>query len=307
MKFKLQLVLGVAVVFVLALGANLNNYAKAEDQGTASAGVSVAPSIDKLGYLKPGETYEREITIVNPSDKDVSFKVATSSFWVEDESYALKWGVSNSQYGKISEWTNIDKAKTHTVKPDEEYKFKYAIAVPEDQPGGAQRLMVSIILGSTGEAGFVDTETHINTLIYANIEGDVHPGGEILSQSIQAFSFAPNIATRSTLKNTGDVDLDAKYRLQITDFWSGDEVYTAEEEKVLMTESTRMYEQIWDGAPVIGIFNVTQEITLMDGVHTYKGVTIICPLWLILVVVVGLVLIVVYLVYRNNARKKQRA
>lgn len=311
MKSKVQVLLGVAVVFVLALGANLNNYAIAEDQGAATEGatsdIAVSPSVDKMGYLTPGETYVREMRVVNPSDKDISFKIAASSFWVEDESYALKWGVSDSQFGKIAEWTDIDAAKVHTVKAGESYEFEYSIAVPENQAGGAQRLMVSVILGSNGDAGFVNTETHINTLIYANIEGDVHPDAEILVRSIQGFSFAPSIATRSTVKNNGDVDLDVKYKMQVTDFWSGDEAYAVEEEKVLMTDSTRMYEQVWSSAPMLGIFNVTQEITLLDEVHTYTGMTIICPLWLVLAIVIAIVLVIVYFVYRSNSRKKRRA
>ncbi|MFV0484847.1 MAG: hypothetical protein ACK5MU_01270 [Candidatus Saccharimonadales bacterium] len=310
MKSKLHILLGVAVVFVLGLGANLNNYAKAEDQGAteaSSSDIAVSPSIDKLGYLKPGETYERTMTIVNPSDKTTSFKVNTSSFWVENESYELKWGVSESQYGKIAEWTDIDKTKVHTIDAGETYKFDYTITVPEDQAGGAQRLMVTIVLGSKGDAGFVTTETHINTLVYANIEGEIHPDAEILAHSIQNFSFSPSVVTRSTIKNTGDVDLDVKYKLYVADFWSGDEAYTSEEDKILMTDSTRMYEHIWSGAPALGVFNVTQEITLMGEVQTFTGVTIICPLWLVLLIVIAIVLIVIYFIHKSSKRKKQRA
>ncbi|MDR3298082.1 MAG: hypothetical protein LBT19_01785 [Candidatus Nomurabacteria bacterium] len=310
MKLKVQVLLGVAVVFVLALGANLNNYVNAEDQGATGAtsedtGLSVSPSIDKLGYLEPGETYTREITLVNSGDETRTFRVLTSSFWVEDEKYEVKWGVSESQYGKIASWTDIDPIKVHEVKAGEQYVFKYRISVPKNQAGGAQRLMVTINMGVTGGEKFINTETHINTLVFANIEGDVHSGAEIVSQNIEGFSFTPSINTISTLKNTGDVDLDVTYKVAVSNFFGGDEVYTTGEEKVLMTESARSFEQKWGDAPMLGIFRVKQEITLMGETHEFNGVTIICPLWLILAVVLIIVAIVVYLMYKQSARKRR--
>lgn len=310
MKIKMQIAFGIAAVFVLALGANLNYNANAKEQDPAtnnqSKGLTVSPSVDKLGYLEPGETYTREITVVNPGDKNIAFKVLTSSFWVEDESYEVKWGVSESQYSKIAHWTDIDQTKVHEVKAGETYPFTYRIAVPEDQSGGAQRLMVTISLGQTGGEGFVTAETHLNTLIYANIEGDVHPNAEIVSRSIQVFSLEPIISTQSTLKNTGDVDLDVTYKLSAADFFSGEQKFSLEEEKTLMTESTRMFEQTWTQAPFLGVFHVTQEVTVLGEVHTFTSVAVICPLWLIVIVVLAVAGITLYLIYRHNDRKKRK-
>lgn len=313
MKIKTCMLLGIAAVFMLLPGVNSNNYASAEEQGTVTTnegkGLSVSPSVDKLGYLKPGETYEREVTIVNRSEEDIAFKVLTSSFWVENEAYELKWGASESQYGKIANWTDIDSAKEYEVKVGETYKFKYRISVPEDQPGGTQRLMVTISLNSSeGEdESFIRTETHLNTLIYANIEGDVNPNAEIVSHSIQGFSFNSSISSSSVLKNTGDVDLDVTYKLNATKFFGGEQVFLDEEQKVLMTESSRMFEQAWTEAPYFGLFNVTQEITVLGEAHIFTGVVVICPLWMVIIVSIAIVSMIVYLVYRHNIRKKNQA
>jgi hypothetical protein len=297
--------LGIATALVLAAGANLNNYARAEETPDYNANMLVSPSIDRLGFLEPGKTYTRAVTTVNTSEDDMSFKVKTSTFWVEDESYEIKWGVSNSQYGKIANWTNIDPNKVHNVKAGETYEFDYNITVPADQPGGAQRLMLTINLGGKNDgSSFIAAETHINTLVFANIEGDVNPGAEIVAHSIPGFSLIPNINATSSIKNTGDVDLDITYNLKIHDFFSGDEVHTIEDSKVIMTDSTRMFEQSWTEAPHIGIFNVTQEITIMGEVHSFTAMVIVCPLWLIFLIVAFIILIIVLFIRKASARKR---
>lgn len=310
MKVKVHALLGVAAVFVLTLGANLNNYVKAEDvDGAASGGskgLSVSPSIEKLGVLEPGQTYEREIYLTNLDSEEKTFEVLTSSFWVEDENYDVKWGVSDSQYGKIADWTDIDSSEMHTVGAGETYVFKYKISVPEDQPGGAQRLMVAINLGSDSNGSFVNAETRINTLVYATIDGDARSDADLVSRDIQGFSFVPSISTTSVLENTGNLDLDVSYRMVVRDFFSGREVHVAEDDRVLMAESTRMYEQKWDGAPLLGIFSVTQQIEFMGEARELEGVTVICPLWLVIVFVVAVALIVMYFVHRRKMRNAGR-
>lgn len=311
MKVGMCILFGTTVCFVLSLVVNLSGHAHAERQDAAtsseSKGLSVSPSIDRMGDLKPGKTYEREITAANSSNKDVAFKVLTSGFWVEDESYKLKWGVSDSQYAKIANWTNIDSTKTHTVKAGETYRFTYRITVPEDQAGGAQRLMVTISLDSDGDRGFIGAEAHINTLIFANVEGSIHPSAEIISQNIQRFSFTPSIRTTYTLKNTGNVDLEVTYKLYASGFFGGEQTLLLQDNEVLMTENTRMLERVWSDAPYLGIYNVTQEITVLGEAHIFTSIVVICPLWFIIVAALSIVLLLVRLIYKHKTRKKYRA
>ena len=310
MKSKTHIFFGVMAVFALILGANLNNYAIAENQKEKSSGggigLTVVPSIDKLGDVKPGEVYDREIIVTNPTDKEVEFKFQTSSFWIEGDEYELKWGVSESQYGKIAKWTNIDQTKVHKLQAGETFKLEYDISVPKNQAGGSQHLMVSVSLGSSGDSGFVSTEMRLNTLIYANVEGEVKLGAEIISRDIQGFSFTPNIRTDSVIKNTGNVDLDVHYKMYASSFFSGEQAFVDETEKTLVVDSTRMFEQSWTDAPRLGIFNVTQEITYLGETHTIKSVVVICPMWLIIACVFAIVLLIVYIIYRYNFKKKHR-
>ncbi|MFV0484619.1 MAG: hypothetical protein ACK5MU_00065 [Candidatus Saccharimonadales bacterium] len=306
MRSKMHILLGVVAAFVLMLGANLNNYAIAEDQEDKKVGLTVSPSIDMMGDLKPGETYERSITAENPSDETIAFKVLVSSFWIEGDDYKIKWGVSESQHGKIAEWTDIDQTKVYEVAAGESYTLDYNLTVPEDQAGGAQHLMVTISMGSNGEGGFIATEMNLNTLIYATVEGDVEAGAEIVSNAIQGFSFVPSASTNSVVKNTGNVDLNVKYMIYASSFFSGEQAFMTEEDKMLIVDSTRMYEQVWTDAPQLGIFNLTQEITIMGEVHTFTGVVVICPLWLIVALAIAIVMMTVYVIYRYNFRKKHR-
>ena len=271
--------------------------------------VSVAPSYQNLGTIKSGETYDKVLKIRNnTTDQVKNFKISLNTFWAKNDEYELQWGVSESQYGRIVDWTNIDTEKLYQVEPGETYELHYTITVPEGQPGGAQRLMITIELGSANKegTGFVDMTTALNTLTYATVDGEINPQAKIVSQDIQTFSFDNKIKTSSTLENTGNVDLDVKYHLQITNPFTGEIDYEVNDTKTLMAETTRIYEQVWQNAPFIGVFNVKQEIELMGETKVLEKITFICPLWLVIIVAIIIALIIISVIIKHKERKKNR-
>lgn len=93
--------------------------------------------------------------------------------------------------------------------------------------------------------------------------------------------------------------------MNVKAFFGGAEVFSIEEEKVLMAESTRKFEQVWAEAPLLGIFNVAQEITLLGDTHLFTGVAVICPLWLIIMVIIAIVIAIICIAHRNKRRQKR--
>lgn len=307
MKVRFWLPLAMAtIVGVMALSSGVVN---AENTDEMSSGlITVSPSVTKLGDLEPGKTYDSTLSIRNDSDETKTFRLALNTFWAQNDKYDLQWGLSESQYGKIVDWTNIDTEQTYQVAPHETYQLDYTITVPEDQAGGAQRLMISVELNRPKDdsSNFVETITYINALVYATVDGEINPQAKIVSQDIQTFSFDNKIKTSSTLENTGNVDLDVKYHLQITNPFTGEIDYEVNDTKTLMAETTRIYEQVWQNAPFIGVFNVKQEIELMGETKVLEKITFICPLWLVIIVAIIIALIIISVIIKHKERKKNR-
>lgn len=307
MKVRFWLPLAMAtIVGVMALSSGVVN---AENTDEMNSGlITVSPSVTKLGDLEPGKTYDSTLSIRNDSDETKTFRLALNTFWAQNDKYDLQWGLSESQYGKIVDWTNIDTEQTYQVAPHETYQLDYTITVPEDQAGGAQRLMISVELNRPKDdsSNFVETITYINALAYATVDGEINPQAKIVSQDIQTFSFDNKIKTSSTLENTGNVDLDVKYHLQITNPFTGEIDYEVNDTKTLMAETTRIYEQVWQNAPFIGVFNVKQEIELMGETKVLEKITFICPLWLVIIVAIIIALIIISVIIKHKERKKNR-
>ena len=307
MKVRFWLPLAMAtIVGVMALSSGVVN---AENTDEMNSGlITVSPSVTKLGDLEPGKTYDSTLSIRNDSDETKTFRLALNTFWAQNDKYDLQWGLSESQYGKIVDWTNIDTEQTYQVAPHETYQLDYTITVPEDQAGGAQRLMISVELNRPKDdsSNFVETITYINALAYATVDGEINPQAKIVSQDIQTFSFDNKIKTSSTLENTGNIDLDVKYHLQITNPFTGEIDYEVNDTKTLMAETTRIYEQVWQNAPFIGVFNVKQEIELMGETKVLEKITFICPLWLVIIVAIIIALIIISVIIKHKERKKNR-
>lgn len=304
-RFWLPLAM-VTIVGAMALSSGVVN---AENTDEMSSGlITVSPSVTKLGDLEPGKTYDSTLSIRNDSDETKTFRLALNTFWAQNDKYDLQWGLSESQYGKIVDWTNIDTEQTYQVAPHETYQLDYTITVPEDQAGGAQRLMISVELNRPKDdsSNFVETITYINALAYATVDGEINPQAKIVSQDIQTFSFDNKIKTSSTLENTGNIDLDVKYHLQITNPFTGEIDYEVNDTKTLMAETTRIYEQVWQNVPFIGVFNVKQEIELMGETKVLEKITFICPLWLVIIVAIIIALIIISVIIKHKERKKNR-
>ena len=307
MKIKIILATILLVGGVIITGSGVS----ATDTTTDDASdidMALAPSYKKLGTIEPGESYDETLRIVNGNKEQArNFTVSVGTFWVEDSSYDIKWGISESQYGKIADWTNIDTDKTYEVGPGETYELNYTINVPQDQPGGAQRLMITVSFGGEENEGqLIVPRTALNALVYATVDGSINPKAEVTDQNIQTFSFNNEVIASSTLENTGDVDLDTTYRLTVTNPFTGEISYEAEDTKVLMAETTRIYEQTWVEAPFLGIFNVKQEIELLGKTKVLEKTVFICPLWLVILLAVIIVLIIISIIIKHKERKKNR-
>lgn len=301
MKSKLKkIILGVlATVFAtVSLGAPV----------FANTMLSVSPMNQKI-ILNPGETFEGSFKVLNPatSENELSFEIGVDPFYV-DENYSVYYD-NNGSYNQIVDWITVEETEGELL-PNEVSEIHYTVNVPEDAPAGGQ--YAAIIVKSkpaedaAGEVN-IDNTIAIAYILYAEVSGTTERGGEVLDASVSSFVFSGDIVGSASVKNTGNVHGTAKYTMKVFPLFSDEEVFTNEEEpveKTVLPDRTLYNETVWTETPVFGIFNVVYTVEF-EGITTeVSKMVIVCPIWVLFIVIFGIILLVIWIFAKKNSKKK---
>ena len=304
-KLKLHLLLSALAFTGLSL---FPVAAFADDQPQISGGIIVSPPNQNL-VLVPGETYYRTIEVASPSVSadDIKVSAILSRFGVKEQGLNYETDFeTESNYNQIVDWITLEETEA-TIAPGGRTTFNYTITVPADAPAGGQYAAIKIRkeTNPNAQSGIaIADQLEISSLIYAIVLGDTNESGEILENKISGFSFDPKITASAIVKNTGNVHSDAHYALQVFPLFSSEEIYTNEENPgyaTLIPNQTYLHSKTWD-SPVVGIFRVVQTVTFAGQTSTTERFVVICPLWLIFILVAALVLFIVSIVISRRKR-----
>lgn len=279
----------------------------------ADVGISLSPMNQKI-ILVPGKTYEGSFVVLNgaTNTEDLVFSVSANPFYV-DESYTPIYQ-NNGDYNQIVEWTTVD-SNGGTLSPNEKKEIHFSIDVPKDAPAGGQYLAITVTGGNSDDESRMQGGQNINVqyamahIVYAEIAGTTERKGEILNVDVPSFLFSGKISGTSSIKNTGNVHSNASYVLKIFPIFSDEEVYTNEEDpesKTILPNRTLLNTTTWNETPPIGIFNVVYTAEFEGVTSEVKKLVIVCPLWLLFVIIAAFLLAVFWLFSRNKKRKKNR-
>lgn len=310
---KLTKCIAVVACVLLAVILPVFSNAFADDQVKIS--MIVSPPSNKL-VLMPGEEYNGSITVTgaNENNRDVHFSISVGSYGLNKTSdgktdYKSTNFTDRTIYNQMMDWITI-KNDTGVVKPNETETVYYTIKVPQDVVAGGQyaTLLVRQEDDNTfteGGAG-VQNIFQVASILYAEVVGDTRETGEIVENNVPSFLFdGSKFEATSYVKNTGNVHTDAEYTLQVWPLFSGEEICTNEEnpDTSLVFPDTDKYHAQSCSLPAFGIFNVKQTVKIFDQISTVEKMVIVCPIWLLFLVVFLVALGIIYLVARTKKRK----
>ncbi|MBQ2695661.1 hypothetical protein IJG04_03460 [Candidatus Saccharibacteria bacterium] len=313
----------LSITAIMALATPLVSFFNA----MAETGVAftVSPMKEKM-VLNPGDEYSSTIELYIPDkyENDIKYNVEVAPFFVNDnydKDFDNTYGINN----EIVKWITIDVPTEGRLSPGQTAVIPYTINVPDDAPGGGQYAAIMIAANAwydkdSGENSGDDKEDEINTgvtevkkiahTIYAEITGDVVRQGEITDVNVPGFMLSGNITGTSSIKNTGNVHGEAKYKLQVFPLFSGEEIYTNEEDpqdRTILPDRTLYNETTWDQTPGIGIFNVVYTVEFEGVTQQVSKMVIKCPIWLLFIIIFIIVAIIIYFIVRaKNRGKKSR-
>lgn len=316
MKKFFKNVLAVVAVGILAMFLETLPLAQVFADEILSS-MTVSPPTQRM-ILMPGETYNGSLKISNSNDNknDLKYSASIGSFsQVKDgkskDDYGSVDHISRSNYNQIMDWIELDK-ETGTVAPNSTDVLSYKINVPKDAPAGGQYAMIIIrdeTVNSDEDSGNVAIQNvmQFGSIIYAEVTGETREAGAILENNVPIISFGSPLMVSSMVRNDGNVHTDAEYTLQIYPLFSDKEVYSNEEEpmtSLILPESERYNALTWDEAPMVGIFKVRQTVKIFGDTSVVEKIVIICPLWLLFVIVIATMLIIFWLVSKSKKRQK---
>ncbi len=309
-KIKLFLAAFLAVATFGIYQFVLSDTAFAADDDRHPILLQISPTKQKI-LLAPGSSYVGSFIVHNAGTERFSYSVSATPYSVTSESYNPDY-TSMPKYSQMSQWITFDPStQTGTLEPGRQVDVAFTVNVPSDVPAGTQyaALMAQTDDGNA-ENATIAVIHRVGMILAATVPGDTRSEGEVIKNNVSTFYFNPPVTMSSLVKNTGNVELTAKYTYKIYPLFSNEALYNTEENPQsldIYPETSRFNSMTWEGAPTLGIFWMEQIIEFGDKVSTVGKFVLICPLWLIFVIFVLLFAAIFWLVSRAKKRNKRES
>lgn len=294
--------------------------------GSVSA-LSMTPMKQSVS-LVPGDEYTSRVSIYQQGTGDgkLHYSASIVPLTVNDESnnYSAVFDKA-SDYTDIVDWVTLTNGADTTraggtvegyADLGETVDLVYTINVPNNARGGGHyfAVLAKTIPDNNADGNVVITDSiSIASVVYVEVSGDITISGSIQDNNIPGFLMNPPITTSFVAENNGNTHSEITYYMQVFPLFSNEEIYTTEEEpstNYVLPGTRRYITQTWDKAPSVGIFKVRQTV-YYDSTDNEPSVTekmvIICPIWLLFIIIFVIVAIVIWIVLRVRGRgKKER-
>lgn len=308
----------VAIMMALTMGISLaGTFAtpvSAADEAQSSA-MTVSPMNQRI-VLTPGETYQSSIKVSNPASATQPLKYTASigSFTQqqsEDGQDSTIDTASVTNYNQMMQWITLDKTSGE-VAPNSVDVIPFTIRVPQDAPAGGQYATILVqndtqTDSSTGNI-MIQSNVQIASIIYAEVTGTTRQEAKILENNIPGFVLSNPLQATSLVENDGNVHTDASYTLQVWPMFSDEEICTNEEDpsQSLVMPETKQYHIETCDLGLVGMYRAKQTVKIFGEVSIVEHTVIICPIWLMLIILVIIFLIIFYFVKRAHDRHAKR-
>jgi len=312
----------VAMLLALLIGGlvTLHNFGHAWAEDGATVSMFVSPMSQKI-LLVPGERFEGTILISNGSSAtgDLNFSLEVGAYnrsrdegGIDD--YTLVNTKERTGHNIMMDWITLNK-KSGVIHPNSQEEISFTIDVPKNAPAGAQYASI-LVSNEPNNSGASESDkggatikdvTRMVSAIIANVAGQTVEKGSITDNSFPSFLTTGPLEATSMVRNDGNIYTDAEYILQVWPAFSDEEICTNEEKpdtNLVLPDTERYYMQQCN-LPMVGIFRAKQTVKIFGEVSTLEKTIVVCPLWLMFLIVFVIILIIMWLVLRVKSRKEK--
>lgn len=259
--------------------------------------------------LEPGKTKTAKLKVSNLGAESFVYTMSTEPYQVSNNKYDLNMNVRND-FTKITDWIKFP-TKSKSIAPGETDEVEFTITVPYDSPGGGQYAIVYAST-STGSGGAISATPGAGMRLLARVAGTTRRSGKIKNSEVSKFLFKPPIKASSLVESTSNVDVTAHYDFKVYNFFTGRLAYSNEldplalKEKAILPNTEFLNDSVWEGSPQLGIFRVNYRVDFIDDSVNIEKVVIICPIWLLFLILTLIFLGVFWVVSRIKIRRTEQ-
>lgn len=300
----------LSFIFMIGLFVGVCPVAYANDSFNGVS-LSLGPTSQRV-TLMPGEEYRGEIYISSPADstQEANYILYVTPYGVSNDNYDPVFD-QKTAYTQMVDWITLDKTEG-SVSPNEIEYIGFTIDVPSDAPAGGQyaTIMAQDVTGvddAENSGGLsISNITAIGSIVVADVMGETREEGEILENNIPSFLLSNELTATSLVKNEGNVHADAKFVLQVSPLFNGEEICTNEEEPStsLVIPETSRYNSESCKLPSVGIFRAKQTVEIFGETSIAERLVFVCPLWLLFIIIFAIVMFIIWLVMKVRAKRK---
>lgn len=314
-KCKTKKVLNGVLFSIFATVCMLSQSLGITSQTYAKTSIAMTPMNQRV-VLIPGDKYTSSVKISNPADsaEELNFEASVGSYSpVMDQGEGIYGGADTttiSNMNRIMDWITLSTTKG-VVKPGDEKTIAFTIDVPKDAPAGGQYATIIVKEAAkdndiSGNNASISSVVSIVSIIYAEVAGETIEKGDITENNMPSFMTNGNLQATAMVQNNGNVHTDAEYILQVWPVIGDEEICTNEEDpdtSLILPETERYHAQSCN-LPMVGIFRAKQTVKIFNEISTLEKMIVVCPVWLMFIIVFATAALIIWLVLHAKNRKK---
>ena len=342
-KFTTVALVGLTILSGVAFSLTNLTYAEGEQEAENSeqelkdgTSISISP-VSRIFQLNPSSEYEDVLKVSNDSKDPVNFEVYAAPYSYvyseTDDTYSLGFNNENN-YTQITRWIKIKDANgnyvekpTFTAAPGETVEVSYKVITPDSIPAGGQYavLFAHTISGAASGSG-IKTEASPGMVIYGRSNGETIIAAEISEmeisrtinketsveengQTVRKNTTLEHINATAKVKNTGNLDFNARGVLKVEGVLGGAYYETPENEArmSIIPEAELVLSDEWEETPSFGLYKATWTVTAGEETQTEEMVIFLMPPSVIIVAIILLTIIIVWIIMTVRKRKERRS
>lgn len=280
-NYRRLAVLLLAASFVANIAASPSLYA-------AEGEVTVSPTQDNL-VITGGAVYDETMTLLNSGSDAIDVTLYATPYSAKNKQYQPDLTEETART-QLSRWISFPQTE-YRLAPSQTLEVPYRVTVPASIPAGGQYAVIFVETGG-GTQGSIVTKKRVGMKVFARTDGDTKESGSASFSTLPSFTTSGALEFTTDVKNTGNVDVVARYNTRITTLF-GDRIFDETHESVVLPETTRTLASKWSDMPPIGMYTI--ERTVLFGAQTFtdtpQRIIVVSPLGMVLIAIILIVLI----------------
>lgn len=269
---------------------------------SATEEMTITPT-EKHIDADPGQVITDSFTILNSGQTELDFITYASPYFVSSGDYSAIYdpGVPRADAYK---WVQMDTTAWH-AKVRETVRIPYTIRIPSDAtPGGHYAVLFAETKPPADSSGIV-RKKRLGMVLYVNVKGTAVTNGSVNKIDAAWFYTQGPLKADVVVDNKGNTDFTATTTMTVSDVF-GNQKFTTSNQYNVLPGTHRDIVASWDGSPWFGIYKMHVEAVALGKTVVRDTLVVVCPLWLLGIIGVGLLIGAIDVVNRRHKKSSVR-